>query len=380
MSKKYRLKKSALVIFLLLIIAIILIILFILSFFDNKSYSLEYSLDEYNISENYDDKEKLYYYEITYQKIKYNFINKISYIKDKKLIKDINKYEDEDYLCLTISSPYLETKPLCSLNQNLISYNLIPSDFQQEINIFYSDSEEKNIKYDNYDIFNNSNKILIWSYRGFNYLNNDNVEFIKLFENDVYDIPLATKINNYLVIPDYAQEYNFNKLFIINLDNLEVDTWNIEYDISYDSYILGINDQSIYLVDRKNGLEYELVPYKKRMRILASGDKKGVIYSKGNEESINLNKLISSNQSFTYAQNYNYIIDNNQLYLYYNDPTLKIKVSDNQIKKIIHIHNDEVYYLVDDTLYKYSFKYGEQKILSYSELSFNYQNLIFIND
>jgi DNA-binding LytR/AlgR family response regulator len=41
---------------------------------------------------------------------------------------------------------------------------------------------------------------------------------------------------------------------------------------------------------------------------------------------------------------------------------------------------DNVYYLIEDTLYRYNLKYGETKIIKYSEWNINYKNLIFINN
>lgn len=378
--KKYRLKKSAIIILLLIILIIIALILFIISLFNSKSYSLEYSINDYNISENYDDKTKSYYYEITLNKIKYNFISEKDYTKEKKLIKDINKYEYDNYICLTITSDYIDTMPLCSKDKELISFFLVPEELQNELKDYQKTPIIEDIKYDNYQIYNKDNNIFIWSYKGFNYLHNGKVEFIKLFDKDIYDIPLATKINNYIVVPDYTQNYNFNKLFIINTDTLEVSEWSIKYDISYDSYILGTHDKSIYLVDKKNNSEYELVPHKKKMRLIASNNKKGITYEKDSEVSISLNKLTTSNQTFTYLTNYHYIIEDNTLYMYYNNSSYKIKLSNLKIKTIIYSNKDNVYYLVDNTLYKYNIKDGEQKLVNYSEWEFNYQNLIFIND
>ena len=161
-------------------------------------------------------------------------------------------------------------------------------------------------KYENYKIHNQNEKILIWSYKGFNYLNKDKVEFIKIFNKDIYEIPLATKINNYIVIPDYEQEHYFNKLYILNLDTLEVDKWNLKYEISFDSYIQGINDKSIYLIDKKSKKQYELVPHKKKMRIIAKQNGQATKYEKGKISKVSINKLITKEQTFNYEKNYCY--------------------------------------------------------------------------
>ena len=64
----------------------------------------------------------------------------------------------------------------------------------------------------------------------------------------------------------------------------------------------------------------------------------------------------------------------------YKKSNLTTKVSNQKIDTIISINNDSVYYLIDNTLYRYNLKYGEIKLVSYADWEFNYKNLIFIND
>lgn len=378
MKKKYKLKKSAIIIMCLILIAAIALIILVIS--KTHSYSVEYNIEEFGISENYDRTEKLFYFEITYNNIDYNFIYNSKHIKEKKLIKNIAKYEKDDYICLQIESDYVSSNPLCSNKEGLIDYHLVPEDIKKEFNDYHETTPKDETTYENYKLYDTENKILIWSYKGFNYINNNDISFIKLFDKDIYDIPHATKINNYIVIPNYEQEYNFNEVYIIDLDSSEIDKWTLDYDISYDSYVLGINDKSIFLIDNKAKREYELVPHKKRMRIVASSNRQGVVYNNNIQEKVSMNKLISSNYTFTMKNNYKFNIQDNTLYLSYLDKEIKTKISTQEISSIVHIKEDTVYYLVDDTLYKYNIKYGETKLVTYSEWEYNNKNLIFIND
>lgn len=380
MKKKYKLKKSAIIIMCLFLIILIAIILFILSLFKTKSYSYEYNLNEYKISENYDDKNQVFYYEIVYNDITYNFIYNSKYIKENKLIKAITKYEADDYTCLLIKSDYITTKPLCSYQDKLIDAHLVEGQVKEKITKYLENSTIKEDTYENYQLYNTANKIFIWSYKGFTYINNSTREFIKIFDNDIYDIPLASRVNEYIVIPDYEQKHSFNKVYILNMNTLELKEWKLKYDISFDSYILGYHDKSLYIVDRKNKIEYELVPHREKMRIVGSSNKQGIIYNNNHSEKITLNKLISKDYQFKYPNNYHYELKNNTLYLTYLDYNIKTKISNQKISSIIHVNNDEVYYLVNDTLYKYNLKYGETKLISYEEWQRNNKNLIFIND
>lgn len=379
MKKKYKLKKSAIIIMCLIFIAsIALIISFAIS--RAHSYSVEYNIDEYGISENYDRTEELFYYEISYNNIDYNFIYNSKHLKEKKLIKNINKYEKDAYICLTIESDYISSKPLCSNKEEIIDYHLVPEEIKEKFNNYHEPTTKEETKYENYKLYDTDNKVLIWSYKGFNYIENNNIEFIRLFNKDIYDIPHATKINNYIVIPNYEQEYNFNEVYIINLESRDVDKWKLDYEISYDSYVLGINDKSIFIIDNKTKREYELVPHKKRMRIVATSNKQAVVYNNNNQEKISMNKLISSNYTFTMKNNYKFSIKDNTLYLSYLDKEIKTKISNQEISSIVYIKEDTIYYLVKDTLYKYNLEYGETKLIRYSEWKYNNKNLIFIND
>ena len=370
---KYRLKKSVKV-SLFLILLLIIVVIFLISFFKTKSYSLEYNIDKYSINENYVKEDKTYYYEITYNKIKYNFIYESKYLRTKKLITNIKKHEYEDYVCLEIESKHISSNPICSKESELIDYRLVPD----ELELDKLQKEETEKTYENYIIYNNDNNLLVWNYKGFNYIKEDNIEKINIFKKDIYEIPLVSIVNNYLILPDYEQQYIFNKIYIINLKNLKVETWKLKYDISFDSYILGTNDKSIYLLDKKNKTEYELVPHKKKMRIIATDNRNGIFYKYGNQEKIRVNDLVNSKQEFIYHNNYYYEIIDNKLYLSYLSYNLKTKVSDLNVNKIINIHNDEVYYLVEDTLYKYDLKYGETKLMKYEEWKDNNQNSIII--
>ncbi len=373
--KKYRLKKSAIIFMFLILIFIIAIIMIIFSLIKTKSYSVEYNIGDFNVSENYISERKEYYYEITYEKVSYAFMYPSKLLKGNKLIKDIDLYTYEDYTCLNIESDDIESNPLCSFNGEQIDYRLSPVELELPIR---KKIIEDNTEYENYTIYNKDENILIWNYKGFNYLNKDKIEKINIFNKDIYNVSLIARVNNYVIIPDYEQSYTFNRIYIINLDNLKVETWKIKYDISFESYILGTNNKSIFLVDKKNKIEYELVPSKKKMRINAQGDRNGIIYLDGEQNKQSVSSIINTNQVFTYQNDYQYKINNNKLYLSYLDNKHQMLISNNEIKEIVYINNDNVYYLVDDTLYKYNLEYGETKLVTFSEWKYNYQNSIII--
>ena len=369
MKRKYRLKKKPLIVLILIILVLILLFTIFISHLKNKSYSLEYNLEDYKISENYDSKKELYYYEITYKDIKYDFIYKSKYLKEKQLINKITNNESNNMLCLYIESDYITSNPLCSDEDNNVIYYKINED---EIV-----SEEKELN--NYTIYNDINNVYLWNYKGLLYLKDNDFKEINLFKKDIYDIPLATKINEYLVIPDYEQNYSFNKVYVINLKDNKKDTWKLKYDISFESIVLGINKESIFILDKKNNIEYELVPHKQKMRIVGTNNKQGMIYEYGELKRMSLSKINSSNYQFKYSKKYNYKLEDNKLYLKYLDNKNKMLVSNKEITSIVYMNEDTIYYLIKDTLYKFNLKDGETKLIKYADWEFNNNNLIFIN-
>ena len=378
MAKRYKLKKEALIFLSIVLLVLIALIVFIVSLFKNKSYSIEYNLADYKISENYDGSKKVYYYEIKYQDKIYNFVQKSKYLKSKKLIKEVNYYEDDQYSCITIDSSYFKNNPICMRDKERIDYRLVSNKLKEDLEI--KDKEYEEHEEESYTIYSDTD-LLVWSYRGFNSIHGNKIKFIKLFDHDVYNLPLATRINNYLVIPDYEQEYSFNKVYIINLENDKLEEWKLDYSISFESYLLGTNDRSIFWIDTKNKKEYELVPHKKRMRIVAKNNQQGIIYEKNELKRYPLNKIILNNIKFTPEHIYNFEVNSSKIYLWYlNNKNFKTTISDKDIKDIIYTENDNVYYLVQDTLYKYNLKDGETKLIKYSEWDFNYENLIFISE
>lgn len=378
--KRYRLKKKYIKLLFILgiLLILILIIIIVIPKNNNQDYSLEYEIGDYSISENFDT--NIYTYKIEYNNVTYPFTVEHTYIDSKKLIKNISSITKEFYECILIESDNFDINPQCSYKNELIDYHLISDDLKKEIPEHFKNAESKGKKVDNYTIYNQDSDKIIWAYKGINILTDDKINYVNIFSKDIYNIDLAVKINDYFVIPDYEQEYEFDKIYLYNISKNKLTTWKLKNKISFESYILGTKDKSIYLVDKKNKKEYEIVPHKKKMRVIGTKSKGGIIYNNNEKEKINMQKLITSEQRFNSTTNYNYIIQNKNLYLKYKNDDELIKISHQKIDSIINIKNDEVYYISKDTLYKYNLKDGEKKVIQYYEWTYNSNNMIFINN
>ena len=366
MKRRYKLKRKPLIVLILIILITIFLVSLLISHLKNKSYSLEYNINDYKINENYDSSKELYYYEIKYENVEYNFVYQSKYLKEKKLIKDISSEEKDSLMCLTIESDYISTNPLCSRDGQVIYYNLDPEtiDGGKELG--------------NYLYYNDTSDVYLWTYKGVSYQKGDDLKEIKIFNKDIYDVPLSTVINNYLVIPDYEQNYAFNRVYLINLENNKKEVWKLKYDISFDSTVLGINEDSLFILDNKNQIEYELVPYKQKMRIVGNSNRQGVIYEYGELKRKTIKEIKNSSLVFKYKNVYHYQVTDEGLYLKYLDSNIKTLITAKKITSIVSIKNDEIYYLVNDTLYKFNLKDGETKLIKYADWEFNNTNMIFI--
>ena len=178
--------------------------------------------------------------------------------------------------------------------------------------------------------------------------------------------------NDYFFVPDYNSNYYFSKVYLINSLNGKVSTWNLKKNIYFDSNILGVINNEIYLLDKHENIEWKINLTKKSLEKIGTKNKNGLFYN--NEWlKLSLNKIIEE-QVFKGLKAINF----------YNDNGLKANILDNNIKlknedvELVGSTNEKVYYLINDVLYEYSLAFGEVKLLSKFEWNFNNQNIIFI--
>ena len=179
------------------IILILLFLLFLYVYLRPNSYTIEYQINGLKINESYNLEDKVYYFILNYQGEDYKVISTHKYIHKRKLIENIDLKEQNQLICLNIKSEYLDFYPIC-INENNNKY----------YSIFYNDETnfEKKEIYENIEINNLDEKTyLLWNYRDFIILNNNNKNKITLFNKDIYNIKMFYQYENYLLITDYNQ-------------------------------------------------------------------------------------------------------------------------------------------------------------------------------
>lgn len=356
-----------------IIVALSLIIIYLIIYLTPRNYEYDYKINGFNIKEKYIKKDKEYLFTIKKNDKIYKTIGVSKYTPDRKLINGIKEFNNEDTNCIIIDSKIIANNKLCTKDNELISSsltNIIPGKYINK-------KQDNYQKYKNIKINLDDKTYLIWNYNSFIKINETEKKQIKIFDNDIYNLEIMAKVDKYLVIADYDQKYNYNKLIRLNLKNNKIDEINLKNDISFESRILGVYKNKIYLLDEKNKKEYEINVKKKKINIVSKNDF-GVIYKNNKQVKSKINKIINDNIEFTSNNYYDYVIENETLYLKIKNISEKIKISNLSIKNIVYQNNEEVYYITDDKLYKYDFIYGNQEIFTNFEFNFNYENMVVI--
>lgn len=355
---------------LITLILVIIIPFFIFLYFYTRDYEYDkdYKIKKFSIKESYDKEEKLYKFNLKYKENTYYYVINHDYLNKRQLINEVVMKEKANQVCILPNSEYLEFYPLCYVDNKLVSFN--NSNLKLKYNYKYSKKVNKNYK--DVEIYNWYNKkYLVNNYYGFYYLNNEKNKNIKLFSKDTYDMNLTYQLNDYLLVADYSVNNLFAKFYIINIKNGKYEKLEINSKLPFTSRFLGDYKDKIYLVDPKEEKEYAIDA--KRNKI---SETDGLIYNGEEFVTEQVTRIIKKNLSFTKNNRYNYELINDNLYQVVDDN--KILLSNQTIKDIIYTNDEDVYYLVDDTLYVYNHYYGELKLMKYFEWHFNYKNKIYI--
>ena len=357
--------------FLYLLIILFIVVLFIK--LSPKNYKIEYKYKDYKITEQYLKKDKMYIFKITDDTKKYETISTKRYTTKRKVITKITNYEKNDTSCIVIKSDRLDNNILCLKNNKKIDYNLtklLPKKY-------YTKYKKNEKEYENINInFIDDKTYLVWNYTGYYKLNKNKIEKIKLFKNDVYNPHLSIIMDKYIIIADYDEQYNFNKLLKINIENKKIEKIKLDDDISFDSKILGYYKNDLYILDEKNKKEYE-IDIKRENTSIVNRNGMGKILENDKWVKYKINKIITDKIEFKENRYNEYKIDNG-IYLYQKKLKKPTMISKKDIKIIVYQGEDEVYYISGNSLYKYDFVHGENKVLDYFELNFNHENIIMV--
>lgn len=328
-----------------------------------KDYELIYNINSYNIKESYSKKDKAYYLNIYDDSTNYSFFLKRKYSKKRKLLENIDIYTDDEKTCV---KPIIKNETfqyVCNKDNDYFMYlsnSLIESDKE---------------KIDSIDVYNKDFTYYIFD--GYGLKNVVTKKKIHFFNNEHYENALSYKGDNFILFANYDDERVFNKFYLIDKESEDYfEIVNENYEISYDSYFLGMVKNKVYLFDKKNMKEYSIDIKKRIIKLISKGDK-GLFYDLGFDE-ILLSKLKYETNFFNTGSLVDYEIDNSTLYKKYNNSVNRIKITDYSVKTIVSASDEEIFYISDDSLYSYNDTSGNTLLLTNFDWKFNYKNNIYV--
>ncbi len=328
-----------------------------------KDYELIYNINSYNIKESYSKKDKAYYLNIYDDSTNYSFFLKRKYSKKRKLLENIDIYTDDEKTCVKPIVKNETFQYVCNKDNDYFMYlsnSLIESDKE---------------KIDSIDVYNKDFTYYIFD--GYGVKNVVTKKKIHFFNNEHYENALSYKGNNFILFANYDDERVFNKFYLIDKESEDYfEIVNENYEISYDSYFLGMVKNKVYLFDKKNMKEYSIDIKKRVIKLISKGDK-GLFYDLGFDE-ILLSKLKYETNLFNTGFLVDYEIDNSTLYKKYNNSVNRIKITDYSVKTIVSASDEEIFYISDDSLYSYNDTSGNTLLLTNFDWKFNYKNNIYV--
>ncbi len=328
-----------------IIIILLMSVAVIYFYYKEKSYEYEYKIDEFTIVEKYDVDKSYYIYNIE-GKETYKFNINENYIPGKKHITKITESNN----CLEIKGS-LEFYVICKTDEELTySFNYVMKNQKHE------DS------FDNIKIYDtNSYSFLLWNYKNFIRINDEDIEEINIFEDDIYNPSLIVNLGQKLFIPNYDEEYYFSSYYTIDFKSGDINEIKIASEINFDFAYTNYEDGILNIYDKKNNKEFIITIKNGEIKT-----KNQIEYSNNELES----KYPNLNTSF-------YSIVNNNLQYKIGD--YKIILDDINIDKIIYQQNNEVVFLSATKLYHFSLSKGITLLLENPEWEFNNENLIYIS-
>lgn len=417
--KRRRLKIKNIMLLVVIVIMIIYIIKNLIIIFNN-GHDVKYKIDKKNnvfsirevYTQNRKNEKNNYYFTITINDTKFVFQTYKNFSRKKKIIKEIKYFKEDDYECILpiLRNDELISDVVCKYKDKYFHYNTIKGN-NLELDKFVQKIDEYNINNDLekiaslnevtvYSKLLDNHYLFIQNYKGIYTINKNNKNIIqdnKLFHQDVYKGIVSALCGKYFMIADYNKVYDFNEINVIDITNNKKSTVISNSSISLDSYIQGVVDDDIYLIDRSNKKQYKINI--KNNKVLEIGNIKNniKIYEKDKFVSKNIYNALNEELYFNYYRVSNKLNDieyyrvdkvgnnlsgyyymyekkNNLYYVYRSnvqDTSYRIFLfNTDNIDNIIY-SDDYIYYKDDVYIKYYHDETGEQTVIKNSELEFN---------
>lgn len=320
-----------------------------------------------------------YYIEITVNDIIFNIQTSNIYNRATGIIKDIKYFSNSNYTCIlpTLHNGELLTDIICKKNDKYYYYNSLKGN-DAELDKFANDNLDLTKFVDSTEVLKKNNNMYVYDnlvgnhyiaidyFKGIYDINKTvNYRKIKVFENEKYSRKISTIVGKYYISANYDKDYDFHLFRTVNLENYNVGTITSDYEISFDSYIQGIVNNSIYLFDKANKKQYKIDVVNKEVTQI--GNENGIkIYQNG--EFIDGNAYEASQKGITFNE-------------YTTDNTFNNK----QYSKVVKVGNVNsgytyVYEKVNDKYDVYRASIQNNNILTYLFTTTDIDSVKYVND
>lgn len=377
------------------------------------SYIVNTQNEKFEIKEIYHKKTKSqaagYYLEIQMNDTTFP-IQMLSSKEKSKIVESVYGFENDQYQCIyPVGSHFSKLDVLCQKDhtiypyQTMVGINSEVDDFVATLDSVGYDATAftdrrsilKSVKgMSIYDNLVQNHRIGIENYKGIYLLDaKDLLREKQLFQKDVYQKSAELFYGNYYIVADYNEKYEFHEFSVINLSNQKVTKIVSNQAISLDSYIQGVVDNAVYLLDRTNKKQYKIHLSDKKVTKVGDTDSGVQIYDDSKWKTMTMYEVLKQDTYFTpyglpeeidsklyehidvtddYYYGYQLVDDGYAIYRMSKQmPTVRYYITTIKDRKQVVYVSDYLYFMDSGSIYYYHDTTGVRVVLQNSEFTFN---------
>lgn len=232
--------------------------------------------------------------------------------KNKKLVDDVYYFENKEYVCIYPVGKNLKLDVLCENKETIYPYhNIRGVDLEIDQFVLSLENYDSAVFMDNRSILKTDAGISIYNhvisdhmigmetYKGLYVLDASNLLRKKnLFTSDIYQKSVKIFDKQYYIVGDYNQNYEFHEFSVVNMQNMKVSKIISNKAISLDSYIQGVVDNSLYLLDRTNKRQYKIDLSSKTVKKIGDTDLGVQMYLDGKWSTMTMYEVLRGDTYF----------------------------------------------------------------------------------
>lgn len=386
---------------------------FAVTFFISKhniDYTVEGNDQVFTVKEQFQKTKKKHYYNfevLDKDKNKFIFYFDQDYKKKKKVLTGIETYKEGNIYCML---PIFKDNKIggivCRNNGNLVSATHLQrngislANWKNSLAVkgYKIDESDTVLLEDNVMVYNHFPEdytMSIWNYHGFYIIKKDHVKNLSVLDNDYYENTSGALVGNYYILANTDQDFSYNRLYIIDIENESKDFVDLEIEISKDSYFLGVVGEDVYILDRDKKKEYAFNVKSRKITEVGNTDSNARMYYNGKWEDKNIYTVSDNKEVFQTEEKvveleekyhpklaresvnkYYFVTDDNSVYyVMKNDLNTKVLLFQDENMKDVKLVDDNLFFISKNNIVMYNLVEGYRKIVTHNELLYNSKNI-----